>query len=201
MEMWVRDVFSKLLTFQTVAAPVCTHTWHPTLVWKAGDMYIPDPGDMYLYLVLGICTCGCLCAHVRMHRCVCGRLILGRSLLPGSCVREPAAFCQVKLFSSPTGGKISRYTPGQLMFNFFTCRGHWMRRGAKSKPLHGTHAPIAMWSSPDRQVLASIPVLPHALELAPGGKLAPNACNWESSGRGSLLKKLLTLKILLDTSK
>lgn len=91
---------------------------------RCSERLAPDPED--------VCTCAWLCAHVPLYRCVRRRLILGRSFLLGCWVREQASCCQVKLSSSPTGGKISYCTPGQLMFSFLTCRDHWIIRGAKS---------------------------------------------------------------------
>lgn len=137
------------------------------------------------HLVLRISACACLCAYVQMHM--------------WKAESEPAARCQVRMFSSLTGEKTSHCTLGQLMFNFLTCRCHWMRRCAKPKPLHSTHSAAARWRSPDRQALASSPSACSGAGTA--GKIGPNATSRGSGGRRTLFEKLLTLKILLDISK
>lgn len=80
------------------------------------------------------------------------------------------------------------------MFNSLTGRG-WEEVPNPSLSTAPT------WISPDRKALASSLVILHSLELAAGGRVGLNACNCESSEGGVLFDKLLTLKILLDTSK
>lgn len=105
--------------------------------------------------------------------------------------QETSCSLSGKASFSPNRRQKSHFSPGQPMFNFLACRGHWQRRGTRVSPSTALTLPelcraLGWWA-----LALSLPLM-WALELAPNGKPGPNAWNGDGNGREAVFKKLLT---------